>query len=169
MVDMSFEEAVLIRLMRAVQAVGLDAIVVGNAAAALHGVPITTQDIDLFVRDTRRNQTKIDELVVALGDVRASRPFEPSSRMIRIEGLPVDVDIVFELSSRARFESIRSRCRVLELDRVPVRVASLADVIAAKRAAGRPKDLATLPMLEQFAAVAAKVQREPSQRARRKS
>ena len=35
--------------------VGLDAIVIGNSAAALHGVPVTTQDIDIFVRDTPRN------------------------------------------------------------------------------------------------------------------
>ena len=91
---MSFEESILLQLMRAVHDVGLDAVVIGNSAAALHGVPITTQDIDLFVKDTPRNAEKIKQLVETLGDhVMASRPFEPSSRMIRIEGLPVDIDI----------------------------------------------------------------------------
>jgi hypothetical protein len=33
---------------------------------------------------------------------------------------------------------------------VPIRVADLSDVIQAKRAAGRPKDQASLTLLEQF-------------------
>jgi hypothetical protein len=69
--------------MTAVKTVGLDAIVIGNAAAALHGVPITTQDIDLFVRDTPRNAGNIDQLLHELGSqVIASQPVEPVSRMI---------------------------------------------------------------------------------------
>ena len=148
---MSFEESVLLELMRAVHDVGLDAIVVGNSAAALHGVPITTQDIDLFVRDTPRNDEKIKQLVATLGEhVRASRPFEPSSRMIRIEGLPVDIDIVFALSSHAKYESVKSRSEVIVIENVSLRISHLRDVIEAKRAADRPKDLATLPILEQF-------------------
>jgi len=80
---MSFEESILVQIMTAVNTVGLDAIVIGNAAAALHGVPITTQDIDLFVRDTPRNAENIDQLLHELGSqVIASQPFEPVSRMI---------------------------------------------------------------------------------------
>jgi hypothetical protein len=47
---MSFEESILLELMRAVHDVGLDAVIIGNSAAALHGVPTTTQGIDLFVK-----------------------------------------------------------------------------------------------------------------------
>jgi predicted nucleotidyltransferase len=148
---MSFEESILILLMRAVRAVRLDTVVIGNAAAALHGVPVTTQDIDLFVRDTPRNAEKIRRLVETLGEnVTASRPFEPTSQMIRIEGLPVDIDLVFELSSHEKFESVRARSTVVTIDDVSLRVADLNDVIAAKRAAGRPKDQAVIPLLEQF-------------------
>jgi hypothetical protein len=154
MADMSFEESVLLDLMRAVHAVKLDTVVIGNSAAALLGVPVTTQDIDLFVRDTPRNQDKIKQLVKVLGDhVQASRPFEPASRMIRLEGLPVDIDFVFSLSSRAKFESVKSRARVMTIEGALVRVAHLQDIIEAKRAAGRPKDLATLPLLEEFVRV----------------
>lgn len=148
---MSFEESVLVQLMRVAHAVPLDAVLIGNAAAALHGVPVTTQDIDLFVRDTPGNADKIRRLVAALGDhVKASRPFEPASRMIRVEGLPVDIDFVFELSSHAKYESVRARSHVITIDNVAIRVADLQDVIEAKRAAGRPKDLAVIPLLEQF-------------------
>ena len=154
---MSFEESLLLHLMRAVDHVRLDAIVIGNAAAALHGVPVTTQDIDLFIRDTSQNAEKIQQLLSELGDqVQASRPFEPTSRMIRIEGLPVDIDLVFELSSHEKFEAIRARSLVHTIEGVPIRLAAMEDIIASKRAAGRPKDLAVLPLLEQFV----RVQRE---------
>ncbi|MEQ8211083.1 MAG: hypothetical protein RH917_14750 [Lacipirellulaceae bacterium] len=127
----------------------LEAIVIGNSAAALQGVPITTQDIDLFVRDTKVNQEKIKSLVVALGPgVVASRPFEPSSKMIRIEGLAFDIDIVFELSSRVKFESLRSRASEIPIGSGKLKVADLSDVVAAKKAANRPKDVASLPILE---------------------
>jgi predicted nucleotidyltransferase len=151
MEGMSFEESILLEVMRAVHAVKLDAVLVGNAAAALVGVPVTTQDIDLFVRDTPLNQEKIKQFATALGDhVQASRPFEPVSRMIRLEGLAVDVDFVFNLSSRAKFESVKSRAQTIDVEGVKMQVADLKDVIEAKRAAARPKDLATLPLLEEF-------------------
>ena len=144
----SFEESVLVEVARGLQAANLDAIVIGNAAPALHGAPITTQDIDLFIRDTPRNVEKIGGLVASLGDhVVASRPFEPTSRMIRIEGLPVDVDLAFELSSRTKFGSVRARSCVVEIEDVTVRLADLQDIIDAKRAADRPKDRLTLPLL----------------------
>jgi hypothetical protein len=107
--------------------------------------------VDLFLRDTPRNEEKIKQLVGKLGKrVFASRPFEPTSRMIRIEGLPVDVDLIFELSSHEKFESIRARATVVTIEGVPIRVADLSDVIQATRAAGRPKDQASLTLLEQF-------------------
>jgi hypothetical protein len=45
------------------------------------------------------------------------------------------------------------RARVLDLDGLAVRVLPLERVIASKRAAGRPKDLAVLPALEATLAV----------------
>ena len=148
---MSLENRILLRIMRCVSEAGLDAVVVGNAAAALQGASVMTQDIDLFIRETPRNEEKIKTLVERLGDdVHASRPFEPSSRTIRIEGLPVDIDLVFALSSRAKFESVKSRAVDIQIDGVTVRAAHLQDIIDAKRAAGRPKDHATLPILEDF-------------------
>ena len=46
----------------------------------------------------------------------------------------------------------------MDIDGVPVRVLRLARIVASKRAAGRPKDLAQLPALE--AALAAREDEE---------
>jgi predicted nucleotidyltransferase len=163
---MSFEESLLLEIMRAVNAVQLDSVVIGNAAAALQGVPLTTQDVDLFLRDTPSNGEKIKQLLRLLGDrVSASRPFEPTSRMMRIEGLAVDIDLVFELSSHAKFESVKARSQVITIEGVSLRISDLQDIIDAKRAAGRPKDLATLPLLEEFVRVRDKVAREQAAKA----
>lgn len=145
----TWAHSVLEQLAQALKASKLEAIVIGNSAAALRGVPVTTQDIDLFVRETPLNEEKIKALVVELGPgVQASRPFEPSSRMIRIEGLAVEIDIVFQLSSRVKFESLRSRASAVAIGQESLLVADLSDVIDAKRAANRPKDLASLQILE---------------------
>ena len=39
----------------ALSAVGLEAILIGNAAAALHGAPVTTLDFDFMFRETSAN------------------------------------------------------------------------------------------------------------------
>lgn len=141
--------SILEKLAQALKASKLEAIVIGNSAAAMRGVPVTTQDIDLFVRETPLNEEKIKALVVELGPgVQASRPFEPSSRMIRIEGLAVEIDIVFQLSSHVKFESLRSRASAVSIGQESFLVAALSDIIDAKKAANRPKDLASLPILE---------------------
>lgn len=48
---MSSDEAFVLEVLVALRKVGLEAIIVGNGAAVLQGVPVTTQDLDLLVRD----------------------------------------------------------------------------------------------------------------------
>ena len=143
------EDAILGAIVRAARAVGLQVVLIGNAAAALQGAPVTTRDIDFFLRDTPENRRKVDELARRLGGLVVTRPGEPLSTMLRLVGGPVEIDFVFALSSGAKFESVRARSVAVRMASATVRVASLEDIIAAKRAAGRPKDLAALPILEQ--------------------
>ncbi|MBT9555749.1 MAG: nucleotidyltransferase [Myxococcales bacterium] len=144
---MQSDTLVLQTVQRAIAAVGLDAIIIGNVAAALHGAPVTTLDIDYFIRDTRLNDEKLKRLADLLG-VHISRPFEPASMVRRAVGLEVDLDFVVSLSAGMKFESVKSRASAIDVGGVVVIAASLEDVIASKRAAGRPKDLAVLPVLE---------------------
>lgn len=144
---MSFDEKTIEAIATAADQAHLEFILVGNAAAALHDAPVTTQDVDLFVRETPRNRAKIRQFAEILGGV-LSQPYEPLSRMMRIETPLVKVDLVFALSSRRKFESVRLRALKIKLGSRELKVASLEDIIAAKEAANRPKDRATLHVLK---------------------
>jgi predicted nucleotidyltransferase len=145
---MSIPDGFLGELAEAIAKAGLQVVFIGNSAALLHGIPVSTQDVDLFVRDYPLLQKKLEKFAADFA-VILTRPYEPSSKMIRASGREIDVDFVFGLSSRKSFESIRSRAEKVRLGRRLVWVASLEDVIAAKEAANRPKDQATLPILKQ--------------------
>ena len=154
MASRSDEDALLTELTQALKDVGLEALLIGNAAAALLGAPVTTRDVDFYIRDTSANHRKLMQLAVRLGGLAITQPGEPLSRMVRLVGWPVEIGFTFSLSSGARFESVRARAVDVPVGGAVVRVASLADIIAAKRAANRPKDQAVLPVLEETMRVA---------------
>ena len=62
------------------------------------------------------------------------------------------VNLFGELAGSGSFEQLWNDATLLELDGLPVRVASIRSLIAMKRAAGRPKDLTHLMELEQMQA-----------------
>jgi hypothetical protein len=69
--------------------------------------------------------------------------------MVRVSSGEIQVDLLPRLYGvRSSFESLRSRSISVRVGSEKVRVASLEDVLKSKRAAGRPKDLAVLPILE---------------------
>ena len=66
----------LAEISRRLDAVGLEAILIGNAAAALHGAPVTTIDFDFLFRKTPRNLQKLKAFARAL-DATILRPYIP--------------------------------------------------------------------------------------------
>ena len=80
-------------LVNALNQHGLEAILIGNMAAALHGAPVSTVDIDLFFRKTPRNLQKLKLVAVALEAV-ILRPYYPVSALFRLQresdGLQID-------------------------------------------------------------------------------
>ena len=127
----------------------LEVVLVGNAAAALQGAPVTTDDFDFMWRPTRRNLVKLREVARDLG-ASVSQPEYPLSRFYRMTGPPgLSVDMMGIMDGIKSFESLRSRSVEISLGRVNLVVADLRDIIKSKRAAGRPKDVAALPVLEE--------------------
>ena len=144
---MSPDEALLERIVAALKKVKLEAILVGNVAAVLQGVPVMTQDIDLFVRDTELNRKKIKLFAEELG-LSIFKRDEAVSEVITVEGPDMVVDFVFRLSPDQKFESVRSRAKKIKIGRYYCKVATLEDILKAKKAANRPKDRAVLKLIE---------------------
>ena len=140
-------------LARVVTALGehkLEAVLIGNAAAAMQGAPVTTLDFDFMFRDTPTNLRKLKTVANALNAV-ILRPFYLVSKLYRmgddISGLQADfMPVIHGVRS---FKGLRSRATEHVVGTIKVKVASLSDIIASKRAAGRDRDLAVLPVLEQ--------------------
>lgn len=143
---MSSDELFVVRVLAALKTARLEALVVGNVAAILQGVPVTTQDLDLLIRDTPRNHEKVAVFGRALG--ASARQISPLTNTLRIDAKAGTVDLLFDvLSGNLTFESLRSRAVRLRLGGEQAVVARLEDVIASKEAADRPKDRAQLPTL----------------------
>jgi hypothetical protein len=129
--------------------VHLEAVLIGNAGAALQGAPVTTVDFDFLFRKTPRNLAKLRQVADAL-KATILRPYYPASDLYRIvrddDGLQVDfMSVVHGIRSCS---GVRDRATRIEIGGAPLLVASRSDIIASKRAARRPRDLAVLDILE---------------------
>jgi predicted nucleotidyltransferase len=139
----------LSEVVRQLDAVHLETVLIGNAAAALQGAPVTTVDFDFMFRKTPRNLVKMKAVATAL---RATilRPYYPVSDLYRItrddDGL--QVDLMATIHGVRSFAGLRERATPIEVGGVTLLVASLDDIIRSKRAAKRPRDLAVLTTLE---------------------
>jgi hypothetical protein len=143
---MSSDEAFVTEVLLALRASGIESIVIGSVAALMQGAPLTTDDMDVLVRDTPDNRNKVKDLETRLG----SRAFQisPLSASLRITTPRAHLDIIFdEIPGGLSFQGIRSRSASIDLGNVVAVVASLEDIIASKEAANRPKDLGQLPIL----------------------
>jgi hypothetical protein len=127
----------------------LEAVMVGNAAAALHGAPVTTLDIDFMFRKTPANLKKLKAVAQSFG-AAIFKPYYPVSDLFRVvndeQGL--QLDFMSRLHGIRSFEGLRSRSTSIEFGEHELKVASLADIIKSKRATGRDRDLAVLEILE---------------------
>ena len=135
---------------RQLSAIDLEAVLIGNAAAALQGAPVTTVDFDFMFRKTPRNLRKLKALAKALGAM-VMRPYYPASdlyRVVRDDGL--QVDFMASIHGIRSFEGLRDRADAIDVGGVTIRVASLRDIKKTKVAqvfrpatdrAGGPKGL----------------------------
>jgi predicted nucleotidyltransferase len=139
----------LTRILTALHEHRLEAVLIGNAAAAMHGAPVTTLDFDFMFRDTPTNLRKLKAVAADL-QAMILRPFYPVSRLYRVvdDDTGLQVDFMPQIHGVRSFEGLRSRSVVRDVDGLPLRVASLDDIIASKKAAGRDRDKAVLPVLE---------------------
>jgi hypothetical protein len=138
-------------LLGALNELGVSYLVVGLSAAALQGARVVTQDIDLWFED--RSDPRIAEAVRRAGGIWIPGSFGMMPPMIGGDALGDRFDVVLTMSGLGSFASEVPASRTVSVDGVPLRLLPLDRIIHSKRAAGRPKDLASLPALEAALAV----------------
>lgn len=155
----------LTRIAQLLERHGLEAVLIGNAAAALQGAPVTTVDFDFLIRRTPANVRKLTAIAAELQAV-LMKPHYPVSSLLRIsrddDGL--QLDFMGEIDGVRSFEGLRKRALEVPLGDVRILVAGLADIIRSKKAAGRPRDLAVLPVLEKVLEETTRQQKGPAGR-----
>jgi hypothetical protein len=135
-------------------------VVIGAQAAVIHGAPVVTEDLDIT---PARDDENLQRLASALSEIEprlrtASEPegvpFPVDARLLAIAATwnlttrLGELDIAFEPAGTRGYDDLRSGADTIELaDGLLVQVASLADVIRSKEAAGREKDRAQLPLM----------------------
>ena len=136
-------------LAAALHRVGLEAILIGNAAAAMRGAPVTTVDFDFFFRKTPQNLKKLKALAREL-DAVVMRPYYPVSDLYRLirEDDGLQADFMASIHGVRSFAALRAASDSIALGENSLLIANLAAIIKSKRAAGRPRDKAVLDILE---------------------
>ena len=140
---------------------------VGGVAVNLHGVPRMTYDVDLVVAPDVEQLSAAARVLAGLGlvcripvkleafaDVAYRDAMRDERNLIAVSYAdPSDplreVDVLVAPPVDAR--ELVARATRLSLGDVPVRVASIPDLIAMKRASGRQQDVADVVHLERIA------------------
>jgi hypothetical protein len=129
---------------------GVEFVLVGGYAVAFHGRPRATKDLDLLVGVDAENRERLGRALAAFGApneiVDAARAIK-ADEVVYFGVIPLRVDILGSAAG-IDFKAAHGRAVLTLLDGVPVRVIALDDLIANKRAAGRPRDIEDAGELE---------------------
>jgi hypothetical protein len=141
---------------------GVRYVLIGGLAAILHGAPHLTTDVDIVPEDDRQNVERLSGALKELNArIRVSGepegiPFDHSGESLaraRIWNLVTDrgnLDLTFVPSGTRGFDDLVRDVRPMVVRGIEVPVASLADVIRSKEAAGRERDRLVLPTLRRL-------------------
>ena len=145
-------------LLKRLVAHGVDFVVVGGIAMVSHGSARITQDLDICYATDAANLEALGAALVQLGArLRGAEddiPFVPDARALRrttiltLDTHDGPIDLLVRPAGSPDYETLRVRAERVILDGVAVLVASLDDLEAMKRSAGRPKDKLDLEEIE---------------------
>src|SRR5438067_9610232 len=124
-------------------------VVIGGIAAVLHGVPRATFDLDILIEASRDNVERLLAALLAagLGTASLTSPVEILDNEITVFKDRVRIDVQTSTPGLV-FGDAWTRRTMMSYHGESFPVASRADLIAAKRAAGRPIDLEDVRLLE---------------------
>lgn len=124
---------------------GVPFVVIGMGAAVLQGATAVTQDLDLWFDDI--GDRRIAEAARAVGGIYISGSFGMQPPTIG-GALGDRFDVVTHAHGLGTFAEELPGTLETSLQGVTIRLLSIERILASKRATGRPKDVAQLPVLE---------------------
>jgi hypothetical protein len=138
-------------------------VLIGGFAANVHGSPMLTTDVDITPEETAENLGRLSSALTELdARIRAEGveplPFNHDAESLaagRIWNLTTrfgDLDISLTPSGTQGYDDLRRDAVEVTVRGVPVLLASLADIVRSKGAAGRDKDRRALPVLRELLA-----------------
>ena len=126
-------------------------LLVGGYAVAAHGLPRYTGDLDAWVWVGSENASRVIRSLEAFGFAGlglTEDDFSQPDRVVQLGDPPYRIDILTSIEG-VEFDQAWSRRVVLDLDGVLVPFIGRDDLIANKRVAGRPQDIADVERLTQ--------------------
>jgi predicted nucleotidyltransferase len=135
-------------------------LVVGLSAATLQGVPVVTQDVDLWF--AKLGEPRMVAAVKAVdGFYTPATAYTPP----QLGGERVKLyDLVTGMHGLKSFATEYRNAKTVKIGKLCLKVLPLERIIASKRAANRRKDLLTLPVLEDAVTTLAERKRRRSKR-----
>jgi hypothetical protein len=135
---------------------GVEYLIVGAHALAVHGAPRATGDLDVLVRPSKENSERVYRALLRFGAPIAAHGVKPDDFAIAGAvyqmGLPPHrIDILTEISG-VTFDEALSGAVTARLGNEHARFIGIEPMIRNKRATGRTKDLADAETLEEIRA-----------------
>lgn len=125
--------------------------VVGGYSVILHGYSRTTGDLDIWVNKTNANYKKLVKAFSGFGLAIFDMTEEnflsnPNIDVFSFGKPPVSIDILTDVKG-LEFDACFRNASFVEVDKLKVRLIEYRDLIKAKKASGRPKDMDDLENL----------------------
>ena len=123
-------------------------LLIGGYAVAAHGHPRYTKDIDVWIAATDQNAKKVIRVLEQFGfaDLGLTpADFTEPNQIVQLGYEPVRIDVLTGVG--LPFEVCYPKRVLTYMDGVEISVVALDDLIALKRIAARPQDLADIDHL----------------------
>ena len=119
-------------------------VIVGGYAVILHGYNRTTGDIDIWVKKTEYNHSKIvqafEDFKMPLFDMTLENFIKnPKMDVFTFGRPPVCIDIMTDVKGLTFDESFE-RSKLVEVDDLNIRIIDYNDLLLSKKTSNRPKD-----------------------------
>jgi len=130
-------------------------IMVGGFATTLHGFNRNTADIDIWIKDSKPNRQNLRAVLkeMEIGDFESIEvtQFIPGFTSITLNsGFELDIMTSIKGFEQIRFDECYKIAPIASIEEIPVKFLHINQLIEAKKAAGRERDLLDVIELEKI-------------------